>query len=112
MVRGMVTGFILWGLAITEWVALIGFAVSLFSGLAWLFKKIVGKPFMDRFDNLTNSMNNLTKQLEESRQDRQQLHIRVNKSNTRIDKTEGRIDRVETRLDYMEDDIKEMKKKG
>lgn len=95
----------------TEWVALIGLVVSGFSGLAWLFRKIVGKPFMDRFDNLSNSMNNLAKQLEESRQDRQQLHIRVNKSNTRIDKAEGRMDKVETRLDYIEDDIKEIKNK-
>lgn len=97
-------GFIVWGLSVTEWVALIGLVVSVFSGLAWLFKKIVGEPFMADFHELSKSMNNLTKQLEESKQDRQQLHIRVNKSNTRIEK-------VETRLDYIEDDIKEIKNK-
>lgn len=107
----MLTGFIIWGLSVTEWIALIGFIISIFSGLAWLFKKIVVEPFMSNFHELSHSMNNLTKQLEESKQDRQQLHIRVNKSNTRIDKAEGRMDNVETRLDYIEDDIKEIKNK-
>ncbi|WP_220700729.1 hypothetical protein [Listeria monocytogenes] len=107
----MVIGAVIWGLQITEWVALISLLMGFFSGLAWLLKKIVGKPFMDRFDNLSGSMDNLAKQLEESRQDRQQLHIRVNKTNSRVDKLEGRIEKVETRLDYIEDDVKEIKNK-
>ncbi|WP_051993688.1 hypothetical protein [Listeria floridensis] len=59
----MVIGFALWGVAITEWAAILSITVSLFGGLAWMFQRIVVKP-------LTDSMNNLTKQLEESSADR------------------------------------------
>ncbi|QDK04620.1 hypothetical protein FK481_0106 [Listeria phage LP-010] len=105
----MQIGAVIWGLQITEWVALIGLVTGLFSGLAWLFKRIVASPFMDRFDNLTSSMDNLASQLDESKQDRMQIHIRINKTNTRVDKIEGRADKIETRLDYIEEDIKEVK---
>ncbi|WP_221774465.1 hypothetical protein [Listeria booriae] len=98
-------GVVWWGLTISEWGSLLAMVITLFSALAWIFKKIVAKPFMDRFDNLSNSMDNLAGQLEESRRDRLKLHRRV-------DETNSKVDIVETRLDYIEDDIKDLKKKG
>lgn len=98
----MVIGFALWGVAITEWAAILSITVSLFGGLAWMFQRIVVKP-------LTDSMNNLTKQLEESSADRKLLHDRVSRAAKRIDKHDGHFLVIDKRLDYIEDDIKELK---
>ncbi|EAC6755212.1 hypothetical protein K5L52_000571 [Listeria monocytogenes] len=92
------------GISLTDWFAIIGFGGTLLSGLIFIFKRIVVQPILDRLSNLADSMDNFSAQLSESKQDRQTLHLRVNK-------VSGRVDRVETRLDYIEDDIKEIKNK-
>ncbi|HAA4891953.1 TPA_asm: hypothetical protein GEV19_02820 [Listeria monocytogenes] len=89
---------LIWGYTIQEIGALLGIIGALATGIAWIFKKIIAKPFMDRFDNLTHSMDNLTAQLDESKQDRLKLHHKANKH-------EMRIGRVETRLDFVEKEV-------
>lgn len=72
------------GLTIGEIATLIGLLGGGFSGIMFLFKSIVISPLKSSIDSLEKSVAIFSRQLEESKNDRQTLHQRINKMDVRV----------------------------
>ncbi|WP_086348540.1 hypothetical protein [Candidatus Enterococcus clewellii] len=72
------------GLTLGEIATLIGLLGGGFSGIMFLFKAIVIAPLKSSIDSLEKSVTIFSRQLEESKADRQILHQRINKMDVRV----------------------------
>ncbi|MHC5227587.1 hypothetical protein ACYSNW_04820 [Enterococcus sp. LJL99] len=76
------------GITIGEVATLIALITSVVSGLMFLLKAIVINPVVDKLgqsiDNLERSILQFSSQLDESKKDREGLHIRINKMDKRV----------------------------
>lgn len=103
----MVLGVVILGISLAEWFGIIGLIGTILTTVFTLLKKVVVNPIVVELHRLSEAIENIDTRVSDneksSASSRQEIHNRVNRSNSRLDK-------VETRLDFVEEDIRELKK--